>query len=176
MVRLIQLATILAATALMQAEDFQYHQPSKPIQEVLGARPTPQISISPQRDFAILMQGVRYPPITEVAQPMLRLAGIRIDTNTNGMHMTPYFVSYAIKRLSDASDVSITIPKDAKLDAPVWSPDGKHFAFTNTTAHGIELWIGSPLTGQIRRVSGAAINGVRVGSATPPSGWVTTTR
>ena len=105
------LATIMAASALIEAEDFSYQQPSKEIQEVLNAPPTPLISVSPQRDYAILMQGVRYPPIAEVAQPMLRLAGIRIDTKTNGMHLAPYFVSFAIKRLADDRDVAITVPQ-----------------------------------------------------------------
>lgn len=157
----------MAASRLMQAEDFSYHQPSKEIQEVLNAPPTPQISVSPQRDYAILMQGVRYPPIAEVAQPMLRLAGIRIDTNTNGMHLQAYFVSFAIKRLADGGGAAIATPKGAMLGAPVWSPDGKQFAFTNTTTRSIELWIGSPVTGEARRVAGASINGVRIGGGTP---------
>ena len=93
----------MAASLLMQAEDFLYHQPSKEIQEVLNAPPTPQISVSPRRDYAILIEGVRYPPIAEIAQPMLRLAGIRIDINTNGMHLAPYFVSFAIKSLQESS-------------------------------------------------------------------------
>jgi hypothetical protein len=165
--RRLLLATILCASALIEAEDFPYHQPSKEIQEVLNAPPTPQISVSPHRDYAILMQGVRYPPIAEVAQPMLRLAGIRVDTNTNGMHLAPYFVSFTIKRLADGGDVAMTAPIGARLGEPVWSPEGKQFAFTNITAHGIDLWIGSPVTGQTRRVAGATVNAVRVGNATP---------
>ena len=64
---------------------------------------------------------------------MLRLGGIRIDTNTNGLHLAPYYLSFALKRLPDGADIRIATPKDAKLGAPVWSPDGKQFAFTNTT-------------------------------------------
>ena len=59
--------------------------------------------------------------------------------------------------------MKVTLPGAAKLGAPVWSPDGKQFAFTNTTAHGIELWLGATATGQTHKVEGAAINGVRVG-------------
>ena len=161
------LLTIMAASALIEAQDFSYQQPAKQIQEVLNAPATPLISVSPQHDYAILMQGVRYPPIAEVAQPMLRLAGIRIDTKTNGMHLAPYFVSFSIKRLADGADVAMTAPEPAKLGAPVWSPDGKQFAFTNTKADGIELWIGSPETGKTRRVPGVPVNGVRIGDGTP---------
>src|SRR5205085_233746 len=37
-------------------------------------------------------------------------------------------------------------------------PDGKHFAFTSTTATGIELWIGDVATGKVRPVPGVQIN------------------
>src|ERR1700677_4244797 len=93
---------ILAATTFVLADDFPYQKPPKAVLDVLNAPLTPTISISPRRDYAVFMQPVRYPPIAEVAQPMLRLAGIRIDTNTNGMHLAPVFTSYTLKRISDA--------------------------------------------------------------------------
>ena len=131
--------------------------------DALNAPPTPTVSVSPRRDYAIFMQTVRYPPIAEVAQPMLRLAGIRIDTDTNGMHLASNYTSFSLKRLSDGADITVALPRAAKLSAPIWSADGKQFAFTNTSAQGIELWIGSTATGQTRRMEGVAINGVQTG-------------
>jgi dipeptidyl aminopeptidase/acylaminoacyl peptidase len=153
---------LIATTTFVLADDFPYQKPPKEILDALSAPLTQTISVSPQRDYAILMQPVRYPPIAEVAQPMLRLAGIRIDSNTNGMHLAPTYTSFTIKRISDGADVRVSLPAQAKLGAPVWSPDGKQFAFTNTAARGIELWIGSAATGQTHRVDGVAINGVRL--------------
>ena len=69
------------------------------------------------------MQPVRYPPIAEVAQPMLRLAGLRIDIRTNGPHLPFYNTAYTIKRLSDASDIPVAASpgvKGVKLGAPLW--------------------------------------------------------
>jgi dipeptidyl aminopeptidase/acylaminoacyl peptidase len=131
--------------------------------DVLSAPLTPTISISPQRDAVIIMQPVRYPPISEVAQPMLRLAGIRIDANTNGMHLAPNHSSLILKQISSGMKIKIATPVGAKLSTPDWSPDGKQFAFTNTTAHGIELWIGSTITGKARAIPGVRINGVGFG-------------
>ncbi len=166
----------LVTTTFVLAGEVLYQKPPKEVLDALIASPTPLISVSPQRDYAILMQGVRYPSITEVAQPMLRLAGIRIDSNTNGMHLAPNYASYAIKKLADATDIAVTVPADAKLSAPVWSPNGKQFAFTNTTRKGLELWIGTTATGKTRRIEGVAINGVRVGGgrggASGPVEWM----
>src|SRR5947208_614691 len=101
MQRPILFSAALVLTTFVLADDFPYQKPPKPVLEALNALPTPTISVSPQRDYAILMQPVRYPPIADVAQPMLRLAGIRIDSQTNGMHLAPNFTSYTLKRLSD---------------------------------------------------------------------------
>ena len=41
-----------------------------------------------------------------------------------------------------------------------WSDDGKHFAFLNTTANRVELWVGDAATGKIRNLKAIAINSV----------------
>src|SRR5258708_2586552 len=149
--------------AFVLAGETPYQKPPKEVLDVLNAPLTPTISVSPHRDYAILMQPVRYPSIAEVAQPMLRLAGIRIDSNPNGMHLAGNVTSFTIKRLSDGADIPVGLPSDPKLSSPVWSPDGAHFAFSNTTPNGIQLWVGVTATGQTHRIEGAIINGVRLG-------------
>jgi dipeptidyl aminopeptidase/acylaminoacyl peptidase len=166
--RIFALAVLVSSTILL-ADDFAYQQPPKIIVDALNALPAPAVSVSPQRDYAVFMQAVRYPSIAEVAQPMLRLAGIRIDTNTNAMHMAVNYTAYTLQRLSDVGEVKMTLPRDAKLGVPIWSPDGKQFAFTNTTKTGVELWIGVAVTGQTRRIEGAAVNGV---GAAPVAEWL----
>lgn len=161
--RSIPACLLFASAPLVYSADTPYMKPSKEVLDVMNAPMTPTISVSPSRDYAILMQSSRYPSIAEVAQPMLRLAGIRIDSNTNGMHLAPNHTNFELKRLSDGSSVPIQLPASRKLGAPVWSPDGKQFAFTNTTAHGIELWIGTTATGQTKQIQGVRINGVRGG-------------
>ena len=160
MLRILSALAGLATAQLLCGETFHYQKPPKPILDALQAAPTPLISVSPQHQAAILMQPVRYEPIAEVAQPMLRLAGIRIDTKTNGMHLARTYTSYSGKNLSDASDIKIALPESVQLGAPVWSPDGKQFAFTNTTNDGIDLWIGDAATGKVKQLNGIAVNGV----------------
>jgi dipeptidyl aminopeptidase/acylaminoacyl peptidase len=106
------------------------------------------------------MQAVRYPSISEVAQPIARLAGIRIDINTNGSHLAPTYIGYTLVRLSDQSEIKLNLPAHAKLGEPVWSPDGGQFAFTNVTPNFIELWIASTANGKTRLLTGTRVNAV----------------
>ena len=160
MLRSVSLALCLCASPLAHGADFTYQQPPKAVKDALNALPTPLASVSPQNNYVIFMQPLRYPPLSEVAQPIARLAGMRIDIKTNGMHLAPNFISYQMMRLSDGAEVKLSLPKGAKLGVPVWSPDGQQFAFTNTTGDGIDLWIGSSATGQTRQIEGVRINSV----------------
>src|SRR5947209_8524911 len=128
---------LLLSTAPTCAQS--YRKPPQAVLDVLNAPVTPTASVSPTRDALLLATGVRYPPISDLAQPMLRLAGLRINPNTNGPHRGPYYVALAVKRISDGTETKVALPAGARIDFPQWSPDGRHFAFTNTTPTGIEL-------------------------------------
>jgi dipeptidyl aminopeptidase/acylaminoacyl peptidase len=166
------LFVILLSAAALSADDVPYHQPPAPVSAALTAAPTPVASVSPRHNAVLLLQGVRYPSIAEVAQPMLRLAGIRIDVNTNGMHLAPVYRALELRRLPEGTSIPVSLPRDARIGAPVWSPDGTKFAFTNTATHGIELWTGSASTGETRRFDSTAINGVRIGPGNPAVEWL----
>jgi dipeptidyl aminopeptidase/acylaminoacyl peptidase len=135
-----------------------YKKPPPEILEVLHAPVTPQVSVSPTRDFLMLMEGVRYPPIADLAQPMLRVAGLRINPKTNGPHRDSYLTSLVLVRIADGAEIRVALPERARPSLPRWSPDGRHFAFLNTVEDGIELWIGETATGRTRRLVEARIN------------------
>src|SRR5262249_12279326 len=105
----------------------------------------------------------RNPPIAEVAAPMLRLAGIRINPRSNGLHNTTFNTTLSLRRIPEGTEIKVDLPPNPKLSLGRWSPDGKHFAFTNTTANGIELWVGDAATGKTHRIAGLHVNGVMGG-------------
>jgi dipeptidyl aminopeptidase/acylaminoacyl peptidase len=151
---------VLLLTAPPSFGQSGYQKPPKAISDILAAPPTPQVSVSPTRDHLLLIQGVNYPPIADLAEPMLRLAGLRISPATNGPHASPRIVGLTLQTIADGKQQKVTLPDGARLGAPGWSPDGKHFAFLNTTANAIELWIGEVETGKVRPVPGIRINAV----------------
>ena len=92
-----------------------YKKPPKEIMDVLDAPATPSTSISPTRDKLALLEPLRYPPISELAQPMLRIAGLRINPNTNGQHRQPYSVSLTLRNVADGKETKVAVPAGAQL-------------------------------------------------------------
>jgi dipeptidyl aminopeptidase/acylaminoacyl peptidase len=141
-----------------------YQKPPKEILDVLNALVTPSVSLSPARDRMLLMEGERYPSIADLSEPMLRLAGLRISPNTNGPHSAPRIKAIMIRTLADGREIRLALPAGARAGNITWSPDGRMFALTNTTANGIDLWLCDAATGKLTQVKGVQINAVTFGA------------
>src|SRR6185295_15734832 len=124
-----------------------YRKPPQAVLDILNAPMTPTLSISPARNFAMQGAPVRNPPIAELSQPMLRLAGIRINPRSNGLHNTTFNTTLTLRKIPEGTEIKVDLPPDPKLSLGRWSPDSRHFAFTNTSAAGIDLWVGETATG-----------------------------
>lgn len=135
-----------------------YKKPPKEILDILNAPSTPQAMLSPVKTHLLLARSRRYPPIAEVSQPMLRLAGLRINPRNNGPHLPPVYVELSLKRIEDGKEIPLALPKDVRISGLRWSPDGKWFAMTNTKAETIELWIGDAANGRLRMIPGVKVN------------------
>jgi dipeptidyl aminopeptidase/acylaminoacyl peptidase len=161
--------------SLLAHADTTYQKPPKAVLDILNAPEVPQVSVSPARDRILLIESVRYPSIAELAQPMLRLAGLRINPNTNGMHRSGQrggaVTGLTLIKIADGSTVKVSLPPNPAIGlytggagfrgmtrASSWSSDGKYLAFTNTTAHSIELWILDTAAGKARKIPEVAIN------------------
>ena len=164
------LAVILTLLPLGWAQETPYMKPPQAILDVLNAPEPPQVSVSPTRDMMLMSTQLRYPPIADVAAPMLRLAGSRIDPATNGPHRAQYSVTLTLKKVADGTETKVVLPANAKISVPRWSPDGKQFAFTNTIANGIELYVGDVASAKIRKISGVSINA----AYGEPMNWIDT--
>lgn len=143
----------------------EYNQPPKKILEIMQAPSTPFPMMSPTLDRIMLVAMQDYPSIDRVAEPFLRLAGVRIEPKNHSKHDTnggygipPCARSYALVKVADGSEKNIDISKLTCADFPQWSADGKHFYFKNRTADSVELWIGDAQSARIFRVSGVKLN------------------
>ncbi len=152
------------------AQTATYQKPPKDILDVLNAPAIPSSSISPAKDKILLIEPMTYPSISELSQPMLRIAGLRINPLTNGAHRQNYATKISLKNIGDGKEMPIELPTGAKIVSPQWSADGKYIAAGNVTANGVELWIVETATGKAKALKNVRVNTAFGGFAWMPDG------
>lgn len=136
----------------------QYQLPPKDIVDILDAAPVPAAVVSPSGQVVALLERASMPGIAELAQPMHRLAGMRVNPRTNGPHRADSLKGISLRAVADGSEIAVTLPPNPRLSWIGFSSDGGRFAFTHTRDTGIELWVGDAATGQARATSAASLN------------------
>ena len=157
--RLVALLAILVAPVLLaQSSSYEppkYQLPPKPIVDAFDVAPLPQTMLSPNKQVLALTYRRAQPTITELAQPMLRIAGTRVNPKTYGPHRAALITGITLKKVADGSEVKVTVPPQTNVSNVKFSPDGAHLAFLNTKENGIDLWVADTATGSAKVMSGA---------------------
>ena len=165
-IAVLAVGTALAATVGLNAQSSTsasgYLTPPKAIVDILDAEPLPTVVVSPARDTLALIARRSMPSIEEVSQPMLRLAGERINPRNNGPHRAPSGTGITLRTIATGAERKIAVPAGARITTVTFSPDGKRFSFSDTRETRIDLYVGEVATGQIHMVD-APLNGVSGG-------------
>ncbi len=157
-VALLALPSILSAQQASPLET-GYQLPPKVIVDILDAPPPPTAIVSPTRQVMALLDRASMPPISELAEPMLRLAGNRVNPKTNGPHNPQRFLGISLKRIADGKEMKVVLPAGVRIGAPGFSPDGKRLSFFVYRGAGIDLWIADVSTAQAR-LTAVGVNGL----------------
>ncbi|WP_164682514.1 S9 family peptidase [Cyclonatronum proteinivorum] len=153
-------------TAQTGTDDAVYQMPPEEVVAIVDAPATPAVSLSPNREYMMLMHRAGLPGIIELAQPELRLAGIRINPRTNGPSRASGFTGLALVDMANGEEIAVSgLPDDASIGSVSWSPDGTRFAFTNTTLDAVELWMGSVASRSVSLVPDIQVNDTYFGSS-----------
>ena len=157
--RVVAFLAVLFAPALLAqspgSEPPKYQLPPKAIVDAFDVAPLPQTMLSPNKQVLALTYRRAQPTITELAQPMLRIAGTRVNPKTYGPHRAALITGITLKKVADGSEVKVTVPPQANVSNVKFSPDGAHLAFLNTKENGIDLWVADTATGSAKAISGS---------------------
>ena len=155
-------ALVLAGCSFMLVTadgQIAYQKPHREILDVLQAKLPPMISVSPQKDRLLLMDRVAYPSIAELARPMQRLAGLRIDPANNGRHAPTIYTGITIRDIAPGGeDRIVALPHDVTIGEASWSHSGQYFAFPWYRPGHVELWVVDVATAKARPIAGVALN------------------
>ena len=153
------LLAVVAGPALAQ-DGLAYQEPPAPIADILDARPSPTPSLSPDRTTLALFDRANLPPIAELAEPMLRLAGYRINPRNNGPanSRVAWLTGIRFQPVAGGPARTVSLPADSRFISPGWSPDGRSVALLMDAPTGLELWTVDVASGEARRLTDARVN------------------
>ncbi len=137
-----------------------YRQPAQSITDIVLRAPSPFVSVSPDGSTLLLLERESLPPVAELARPMERLAGMRLDAATNGRHGPRSIVGLTVQDLATGAQRPVDLPEGAGVASVSWSPDGREAAFTITNGEDISLWVLDLETAQARAVIERGVNAV----------------
>jgi len=147
------------ARAQESATVTEYRTPDQVLVDIVDAPLTPGVSMSPDNEWMVQLRVTSYPPIAELAERELKLAGMRINPAVNGPSRARYYRGLKFVRMSDLRETPVTgLPSEPRLGSLSWSPDGRLVLFTHTTSHGIELWVADVETGAADRLTEPTLN------------------
>jgi len=135
----------------------EWQSPPQELLEVLHAPQLPWVWTAPTGEYMLLADPVLYPPLAELAAPMHKLAGIRVNPAINGYHGEHGGTSPRLVRVEDGATTPLDLPANSEVHNVEWTVDGQHFALTVGHADHIGLWVGS-VDGKVTRIEDLALN------------------
>ena len=134
-----------------------YQLPPAALQAIVDAPRPPQLAISPHRDLLSLTQSPSLPGIDVVAQPELRLAGLRINPRSYSQSRFSFGNDFWLLDIASGQEIRIAgLPQTLSIASSSWSPDQRHLAFNQVDARtgSNELWLVDVVARSARKLVG----------------------
>ncbi|MBD1874842.1 S9 family peptidase [Nodosilinea sp. FACHB-131] len=152
----------MTATSLGAADDrlqsaTGWQAPPKDVLEVLHAPQLPYVWTAPGGAHLLLADPVLYPPLAELAAPMHKLAGIRLNPLLNDHHGRHGGTYPRLVQVENGATAQLDLPEDAEILSVKWTADGQRFALTVRHRDRIGLWVGS-VASDVVEIEGLALN------------------
>jgi dipeptidyl aminopeptidase/acylaminoacyl peptidase len=146
-------------------ESLTYQTPPKEIADLVNAAPTPLVSFSRSGDFMLVLERAGNPSIEALAQPELRIGGLRINPATNGPSRSGSFYNVMVRNTLNGQERQVKgLPDNPKLGGFSLSKDEKYLAMTHTSNTGISLWLVDLTTIEAKQLTDEKVNAVYGGA------------
>jgi dipeptidyl aminopeptidase/acylaminoacyl peptidase len=135
---LVALCSVMSASA----SDTRYQIPAPELQALVDAPRGPEFRLGPKNKTGLLVSIPNLPTIAEVAQPELKLAGLRVHPKLRAAMRTNFSDGLSLLDIPTGKTRVVTgLPAKVKIADMVWSADEKWLAFSVWGRNGVELWL-----------------------------------
>ncbi len=137
--------TFLFLIALMQLkaqEQIKYQEPPREIYDLIMAKPVPSASIDDAGKWILLMERNTFPSVAELAEPELRIAGLRINPDNFSPSRPNTLTGFTLKDLNTMQEYPVKgLPVEMRATGVQWNPSQNKIAFVNLTKTATDLYI-----------------------------------
>ena len=161
MYRIFHLSLLIILARIIAQENLNYQQPPNEILNLVDVKLPPRVLMDENKKYMVCIYRDAFKTIKELSEKEMRLAGLRINPKTNIGSRTNYYKDIKIANLRRKKTVLRRVrglPTEPRLANFIWSPDQTSIAFTNTTFHGVELWVLNVSGGVVKKLTDANVN------------------
>lgn len=158
----------VAMTTPLEAQD-PYRRPPEALARLVDAPATPGVLLSPDQDRLLILTRPTLGSIAELAEPELRLAGLRVNPGNTGPSRATTWDGMTLVALDGAPTPVVGLGDESRIRNVRWSPDGAHVAFTLDSPDRISLQVLDATTGRIRSILAVPVHDAAYG---PPFQWI----
>ncbi len=152
------LSAAVALPGFAQTEN-GYRLPPQVLVDLVDRPMTPQVRLSGDSQWLLLLEQPTLPSIAELAEPELRLGGLRFKPDNYGPSRRWTLRGMELRNVASGESRQVQgLPEPARLDHFTFSPDSRHVAFTQTRGDAIELWVADVETAEARRLVERPLN------------------
>lgn len=162
-------AAAIAFSPVLSAQE-PYKLPPKEVIDIVDAPPTPSVSMSPAGDTMALIERESMPSIAYLAEPILRIAGMRITPAYNSRQVLGFSTGLSLKDMKTGVTRRVGLPDGVKFSSAAWSPDGRAMALLRYIEGGVELWAVDVATAAAKALTPPVVNAVLGGIDWTPDG------
>lgn len=142
-------------------DNLNYQEPPKSIVDLVNAPESPEVMFNSEGNLMLILEVPGYASIEQVAQPIIGVAGLRINPSNNSTEaeLAGVYSGIIVKDIKTGKENAINgLPKDMQMANIAWSPDGNKIAFSNKKLDGVELWIADIPSLQAKRLTNGFLN------------------
>ncbi|MGB7528819.1 alpha/beta hydrolase family protein [Sphingobacterium cellulitidis] len=149
------LAFLAGSNMTYAQEAIKYQLPPQSIVDLIDAPQIPVEQFSPDGKYMLILEAPGLQSIIQASQPVLGIAGLRINpiNNTTVAESLGTFKGIKVRDLSTGMDFSLSgLPQDAQISDVKWSSKAGVFAFLNKSLQDTELWLADLNSKSVKKI------------------------
>lgn len=142
-------------------ENLTYQKPPGEILELLEAKNTPAVQFNRKADKMLLLERPDFITIEEAAQPIVGLAGLRVNpSNSTSIGGASYAgIQMQDLKTNTVHDIS-GLPTNPRISNLQFNAEETKLAFLNAAVDGVSVWVIDVATYQAQRVGDFLVNDI----------------